>query len=273
MGSLDGKVALVTGAGSGNGRAMARRFAALGAAVVVADVDEAGMEETGKLIRQDGGRALTVRCDVARKKDLDEMFQLTVAELGGLDVAVANAGVVESDTDCLRMTEEQWDRVISINLRGVFFTLQGAAKRMIRQGKGGRLIAIGSIMGEWGGGGNPAYCASKGGVRQIVRSFAVATGRFGITCNAIAPGFIDTAMTRMIKETPMMAAGLIDRTPAGRIGDPSDVANVAAFLASDESSFVTGTVLFSDGGITAGLYSAAAAQLAAGAQGGGAGKT
>jgi NAD(P)-dependent dehydrogenase (short-subunit alcohol dehydrogenase family) len=199
---------------------------------------------------------------VAHKTDLDEMFHRTVSELGGVDIAVANAGVVETDTDCLRIGEEQWDRVISINLRGVFFTLQGAAKRMVRQGRGGRLIAIASIMTEWGGAGTPAYCASKGGVRQLVRSFAIATGRFGITCNAIAPGFIDTAMTRMIKETPMMAEALVDRTPVGRIGDPVDVANVAAFLASDASSFVTGTVLFSDGGITSGLYSAAAAELA-----------
>jgi glucose 1-dehydrogenase len=262
MGNLAGRVAVVTGAGSGNGRAMARRFAAQGASVVVADVDEAGLEESGDLIRQAGGRVLPIRCDVARKADLDAMFDRTVSELGGVDIAVANAGVVESETDCLRITEEQWDRVISVNLRGVFFTLQGAAKRMIRRGRGGRLIAIASIMAEWGGAGTPAYCASKGGVRQLVRSFAIATGRFGITCNAIAPGFIDTAMTRMIKENPMMAEGLIDRTPVGRIGDPSDVANVAAFLASDESSFVSGTILFSDGGITAGLYSAAAAQLA-----------
>lgn len=262
MGDLAGKVAVVTGAGSGNGRAMARRFSALGAAVAIADVDEAGMEETCALVRRDGGRVLAVRCDVARNKDLDAMFDRAVSELGGVDIAVANAGVVEADTDCLRMTEEQWDRVISINLRGVFFTLQGAAKRMIRQERGGRLIAIASIMAEWGGAGTPAYCASKGGVSQLVRSFAVATGRFGITCNAIAPGFIDTAMTRMIKENPLMSAGLVDRTPMGRIGEPSDVANVAAFLASDASSFVTGTVLFSDGGITAGLYSAAAAQLA-----------
>jgi glucose 1-dehydrogenase len=162
MGDLEGKVAVVTGAGSGNGRAMARRFAALGAQVGVADVDEAGREETGELIRRDGGRVLTTRCDVAHKTDLDEMFHRTVSELGGVDIAVANAGVVETDTDCLRIGEEQWDRVISINLRGVFFTLQGAAKRMVRQGRGGRLIAIASIMTEWGGAGTPAYCVEFG---------------------------------------------------------------------------------------------------------------
>jgi NAD(P)-dependent dehydrogenase (short-subunit alcohol dehydrogenase family) len=135
---------------------------------------------------------------------------------------------------------------------------------MIAQGRSGRLIAIASIMAEWGSAGSPAYCASKGGVKQLVKSFAIACGRYGITCNAIGPGFIETAMTQMITDNPMMASFLIDRTPAGRIGAPADVATVAAFLASDEASFMTGTILFPDGGITAGLYSAAAAQLAQG---------
>jgi NAD(P)-dependent dehydrogenase (short-subunit alcohol dehydrogenase family) len=116
-------------------------------------------------------------------------------------------------------------------------------------------------MAEWGAAGTPAYCASKGGVRQLVKSFAVACGRHGITCNAIGPGFITTGMTRMITDNPAVADLLVDRTPVGRIGDPKDVANLAAFLASDEASFISGTILFPDGGITAGMYSAAAAQM------------
>lgn len=261
MGKLDGKVALITGAASGNGRGMALRFAEDGADIVIADINADQMGETARLVRDRARRALTRHCDVSKKNDIDQVMAAAVAELGHVDIAVANAGVAESDTDCLRMTEAQWDRTIAINLKGVFFTLQAAANQMIRQGRGGRLIALASIMAEWGGAGSPAYCASKGGVKQLVKSFAIACGRYGITCNAIGPGFIETAMTQMITDNPMMASFLIDRTPAGRIGVPADVANVAAFLASDDSSFVTGTILFPDGGITAGLYSAAAAQL------------
>jgi len=254
------KVAVVTGAAEGNGRAMASRFAELGASVVLADVNEEGMRQT---IDQIGERALAVRCDVTRKADIERMIEEAVARFGAVDVVVANAGVVESETDCLVMSEEAWDRTMAVNLRGAFFTLQAGAKRMIHQGRGGRLIAIASIMAEWGGGATPAYSASKGGVRQVVKSFALACGRHGITANAIAPGFIETNMTRMITDNPSMASYLTDRTPVGRIGQPRDVAAVAAFLASDEASFVNGATIFCDGGITGGLYSAAAVQMAA----------
>jgi glucose 1-dehydrogenase len=261
MGKLDGKVAVVTGAAWGNGRAIALRFAEDGADIVLADIDRERMEEAAALVRERGRRAVAQRCDVSRKEEIDQLIAAAVAQFGHVDVAVADAGVAEMDTDCLRMTEAQWDRTIDVNLKGVFFTLQAAANRMIAQGRGGRLIALASIMAEWGSAGTPAYCASKGGVKQLVKSFAIACGRHGITSNAIGPGFIATAMTRMITENPMMAAYLIDRTPVGRIGEPTDVAGVAAFLASDEASFVSGTVFFPDGGITAGLYSAAAAEL------------
>lgn len=261
MGKLNDKVAVITGAAYGNGRGMAVRFAEEGAHIVIADVHEERMAETAALVRAHQRRALIQRCDVSRPAETERLIAAAVTEFGGVDIAVANAGVVETDTDCLRMTEAQWQRTIGVNLTGVFFTLQAAAKQMVAQGRGGRLIALASIMAEWGGAGTPAYCASKGGVKQLVKSFAIACGRYGITCNAIGPGFIETGMTQMITDNPMMAGFLIDRTPAGRIGQPADVAGVAAFLASDEASFVTGTIFFPDGGITAGLYSAAAAQL------------
>ena len=261
MGKLDGKVAVVTGAAFGNGRGMAVRFAADGASIVVADIDEERMAETATLVQQQGQRVLVRRCDVSRPSDIDALIGAAVAEFDHVDIAVANAGVVETNTDCLRMTEAEWDRTININLKGVFFTLQAGAKQMVAQGKGGRLIAIASIMAEWGSAGTPAYCASKGGVRQLVRSFAIACGRHGITCNAIGPGFIATGMTRFITDNPAMAEFLIDRTPMGRIGEPADVAHLAAFLASDEASFVNGAILFPDGGVTAGLYSGAAASM------------
>jgi NAD(P)-dependent dehydrogenase (short-subunit alcohol dehydrogenase family) len=261
MGKLTGKVAVITGAASGNGRGMALRFAREGADVVIADIDASGMEETARLVRAEGRSALVERCDVSRKPEIDELVSAAVAGLGRVDIAVANAGVVETDTNCLEMSEATWDRTIGVNLKGVFFTLQAAARQMIRQGSGGRLIAVASIMAEWGAPLTPAYSASKGGVKQLVKSFAMACGRFGITCNAIGPGFIETAMTQMIRDNPLMSAYLIDRTPVGRMGEPADVAALAAFLASDESSFITGTIVFPDGGMTAGSYSAQAAEL------------
>ena len=255
MGNLNGRVAIVTGAASGNGRAMAIRFAQDGADVVIADLDGGGMEETARLVRQQERQALTARCDVARKPDIDALIGTSVERFGRVDIAVANAGVAERDTDCLAMTEEQWDRTIDINLKGVVFTLQAAANQMIAQGTPGRLIAIASIMAEWGSASTPAYCASKGGVKQLVKSFGIALGHRGITCNAIGPGFIETQMTARLKENPEFEAYLADRTPVGYIGKPEDVAAVAAFLASDEARFVNGTTIFPDGGITAGLYS------------------
>lgn len=238
----------------GNGRAMAVRFAEDGANVVIADIDDAGMAETARLVKQQEREPLTRRCDVSKKADIDALIAATIERFGRVDIAVANAGIAERETNCLEMTEELWDRTIDINLKGVFFTLQAAANRMVAAKNGGRLIAIGSIMGEWGSAGTPAYCASKGGVKQLVKSFAQAVGRFGITCNGIGPGFIDTAMTSMIQQGPAYEM-LVDRTPLGTFGQPEDVAAVAAFLASDEARFVNGTVVFPDGGITAGSYS------------------
>jgi len=159
------------------------------------------------------------------------------------------------------MTETQWDRTLDVNLKGVFFTLQAAANQMIAQGRGGRLIAIASIMAEWGAAASPAYCASKGGVRQLVRSFAQATGPHGITCNVIGPGFIETGMTETITENPLIQGALVDRTPVGRLGTPADIGSLAAFLASDEASFMNGSIVFPDGGITSGMYSAATGGL------------
>lgn len=259
MGKLDGRVAVVTGAASGNGRAMAVRFAEDGADVVVADLNEDGMAETARMVKQQERLALTHRCDVSKKAEIDALFAAAMARFGRVDIAVANAGITErtagSIGGCLELTEDAWDQVIGVNLKGVFFTLQAAAKAMLAAGRPGRLIAISSIMGEWGSAGGPAYSASKGGVKQLVKSFGMAVGPLGLTCNAIGPGFIYTGMTAPIFEIGQAEANLVDRTPVGCIGDPADVAAVASFLASDEARFVNGTTIFPDGGITAGSYS------------------
>jgi NAD(P)-dependent dehydrogenase (short-subunit alcohol dehydrogenase family) len=260
MGRLDGKVAVVTGAGSGSGRGMAVRFAQDGAQVVIADVSERGMEESGELVRKAGAPPLLQRCDVTNKADVDALTAATVARFGHLDVTVANAVVSDGGVDCLAMTEAEFDRTIAINLKGVFLTLQAAANQMRAQGTGGRLIAIASIMSEWGSATSPAYCASKGGVRQLVKSFALACAPFRITCNAIGPGFIDTPMTARIQEDDRLRTGILRRVPLGRFGEPEDVAAVAAFLAGDESKFITGTTIYPDGGILAGNYMGSVAQ-------------
>jgi glucose 1-dehydrogenase len=257
MATLTDRVAIVTGAAFGNGRGIAERFAAEGADVVIADLDVARAEETARLVAAHGRAALVQRCDVARAAEVAALVAAAVARFGRVDIAVANAGVVETDTDCLRITPEQWQRTIDVNLSGVFFTLQAAANQMIAQGGGGRLIAMASIMAEWGGAATPAYTATKAGVRQVVKAFAMACGRHGITCNAIAPGMIETGMTERVRAVPALVDSFVDRTPVGRIGQPADVAGVAAFLASDEASFVTGAMVVIDGGITAGPYSAA----------------
>jgi NAD(P)-dependent dehydrogenase (short-subunit alcohol dehydrogenase family) len=256
MGALAGRVALVTGAAFGNGRGIAERFAADGADVMVADVDTDRSAETARLIEARGRRALVQPCDVAKPGEVRAAVDAALAQLGRLDIAVANAGVVETDTDCLRIAPEQWQRTIDVNLGGVFFTLQAAANAMIRQGRGGRLIALSSIMADWGGAATPAYTATKAGVRQLVKSFAMACGKHGITCNGIAPGLIETGMTERVRAVPALVRGFVDRTPVGRIGQPRDIADLAAYLASDAAGFVSGTTIVIDGGITAGPYSA-----------------
>jgi NAD(P)-dependent dehydrogenase (short-subunit alcohol dehydrogenase family) len=261
VGKLDGRVAVITGAASGNGRGIALRFADEGADLVLADLDEERLQESAKLVAARGRRVLARRCDVASVSDLEALYAAAADTFGQLHVAVANAGVVERETDCFEISAAQWDRTIGVNLKGAFFTLQGAARCMRAQGGGGRLVAIGSIMGLWGAAGTPAYCASKGGVQQIVKCFALAGAPHGITCNGIGPGFITTAMTSFISENPLFEGFLVDRTPAGRIGSAEDVAGVAAFLASDDARFLNGSMVYADGGITAGLYSAAASRL------------
>ncbi|OYR40036.1 3-ketoacyl-ACP reductase [Halorubrum sp. Ib24] len=247
---LQGKTALVTGGSSGNGRAIARRFAEEGANITVADVRDdprMGGEPTHDLIEAGGGNAQFVHCDVSSVADLHEAVDATVEAFGSLDVMVNNAGV-ERQKPLADVTEEDYEWLMDINLKGVFFGSQAAVEVMREQDEGGSIINMSSIGGIRGLENSSLYCTSKGGVTNLTRELAVEHGEHDIRVNALNPGFIETAMTMEDGDT---AGGILDQTPLGRAGQPEEVADAALFLASDESSFVTGHNLVMDGGFTA----------------------
>ena len=247
---LQGKTALVTGGSSGNGRAIALRFAEEGASVTVADVREdprMGGEPTHELIQSEGGTAQFVHCDVSSVDDLHAAVEATVDAFGSLDVMVNNAGV-ERQKPLGEVTEEDYEWLMDINLKGVFFGSQAAIDVMREQNAGGSIINMSSIGGIRGLENSSLYCTSKGGVTNLTRQLAVEHGEHDIRVNALNPGFIETAMTMEDGDT---AGGILEQTPLGRAGQPDEVADAALFLASDESSFVTGHNLVMDGGFTA----------------------
>lgn len=244
---LAGKVAVVTGAASGNGRAISERFAEEGADIVLADLNEAGMEETARRVRQQERRALCVRCDVAQRDQVQALVEAAVREFGRIDVMVANAGIGRGAT-FLDLSDQDWDAVLDVNLRGVFLCDQIAARQMVKQGGGGQIVNIASIMAELGSPGAANYCASKAGVKSLTKSAALALAPHNIRVTAIGPGYIDTPLTAALQEEPALLANLTRQTPMGRIGEPQDVANAAVFLASDEAKFFTGQTIYPDGG-------------------------
>lgn len=249
-GRLSGTAALVTGASSGNGRAIARRFAEEGANVTIADVREdprLGGESTHDLIETAGGNAQYVETDVTDVDALHTAVEATVDAYGSLDVMVNNAGV-ERQLPIEEATEEDFAWLMDINLKGVYFGCQAAIEQMVEQDDGGSIVNMSSIAGFRGLENSSLYCTSKGGVTNLTRELAVEHGENDIRVNALNPGFIETAMTMEDGET---AGGILDQTPLGRAGQPEEVADAALFLASDESSFVTGHNLVMDGGFTA----------------------
>lgn len=255
---LEGKVALVTGAASGNGRAMALRFAREGAAVVCADVredpDPRGGDEgipTHEEIVAAGGRALFARCDVTSGEEVRAAVEAAVAELGRLDIAVANAGVNIGVNDLVDEPWEQYAGTVAVNQHGVWWTCREAARALVAQGEGGRIIVIASVAGLTGSPTGIAYNSSKGAAVQMARTLAVQLAPHGITVNAICPGWIRTAMTKETQETPEKLAHAESIHPLGYMGTPDDVAGAAFFLASDDAAWVTGIVLPVDGGYTA----------------------
>lgn len=253
---LKDKVALITGGGSGIGRAAAVLFAQEGAKVVVSDVNEADALETVEAVEGAGGDARAVIGDVARTTDAKRMVQAATEAYGRLDVLVNSAGISSRNAfEGEASREEVWDRVIDVNLKGTYLVSWHAAPEMERSG-GGSIINLASIIGLVGypvgiGGGFNPYASSKGGVVQFTRNLAVDLASKSIRVNCICPGFVTTNLTRGLTEDPEMLARLEGLHPMGRLGRPEEIAQATLFLASDESSYMTGAPLAVDGGYTA----------------------
>ena len=253
---LKGKSALITGAGSGIGRATAIRFAAEGALVTASDISDAAAVETVAAIREAGGEATAAGGDVAQDGDAKGMVQAAVDAYGRLDVVVNSAGIsARSALPEGASHEAVWDKVMDVNLKGTYLVSWHAVPEMERS-DGGSIINLASIMAlvgypvGMGGGFNP-YNASKGGVLQFTRNLAIDMASKGIRVNCICPGYVETNMTQALTGNPDSYAALKGRHPLGRLGQPDDIANAALFLASDEAAFVTGAPLIVDGGYTA----------------------
>jgi NAD(P)-dependent dehydrogenase (short-subunit alcohol dehydrogenase family) len=246
-GRLAGRVALVTGAGGGIGEATARRLAAEGAALVLNDVDGERVEAVAASLRQAGSRAVGVAGDVTRRRDAEALVARAAAEHGRLDVLINNAGV-NRDAMSHKMTEEEWDVVLAVNLKGTFLCAQAALPGMRERGWG-RVVNTSSIS-ALGNVGQANYAASKAGVIGLTRTLALEYARHGVTVNCVAPGPV---MTRMLAGVPEpLREKLVARVPAGRLAAPAEIAAVHAFLASDDAAYITGQVLFVDGGMSLG---------------------
>lgn len=256
MRQLEGKTAIVTGAASGIGRASAMLFAERGARVVVADWNEEGGEETARLIVEAGGEGAFIRTDVSKEPEVEAMVRFAVERYGGLQALFSNAAV-QILGQLTETSEEDWDRIHSVNLKGVFLCAKHAIQEMVRGG-GGSVINMASALGFVGDPDLAAYCAAKGGVIALTKAAAMGYGPKGVRVNCICPGDVDTPMVQEYFEKEPDPAAARARVSGHyalrRIADPREVAETAAFLASDASSFMTGAVLVVDGGLTSRCY-------------------
>lgn len=245
---LRDRIALVTGAASGIGAATARRFAREGAAVAINDAKPEGLEAVAGEIRAAGAKALVLPGDVTKKADCERLVQDVTRTFGRLDVLINNAGI-NRDAMAAKMTEEQWDTVLAVNLKGTFLCAQAALPGM-RERAWGRVVNTSSI-GSLGNIGQANYAASKAGVIGLTKTLALEYAKYGVTVNAIAPGPVMTAMLAGVPDA--IRERIIAQVPVGRIASPDEIAGVHVFLASDEASFITGQVIFADGGMSVGI--------------------
>jgi len=251
VGQFAGKVAFVTGGASGIGRAAALAFAGEGAGVAVADVSEQGSQETARLVRERGGKALAVRCDVTRADEVSAALARTVEAFGRLDFAFNNAGIEpRKPAPTADYEEAEWERIIDVNLRGVFLCMKHEIPLILRQG-GGAIVNTSSGAGVIGIKGSPAYTAAKHGVIGLTKAAALDYAAQNLRINAVCPGYIDTPMMgRFTGGTPEGRAKVIAEEPAGRMGKPEEIAAAVVFLCSDAAAFMVGHAMVVDGGQT-----------------------
>jgi NAD(P)-dependent dehydrogenase (short-subunit alcohol dehydrogenase family) len=245
--SLEGKVAIVTGSSRGIGRAVAEGLARAGAAVTVNGRDPDTTRSAADEIAAAGGKSLAVPADVSSAADIERLIQTTVTTFGRLDILVNNAGISPYFKPAETMTEGEWDDIMKVNLKGVFLCCQSAGRVMLRQ-KSGRIINMSSIGGKVALPRLVAYCSAKGAINQLTRVLAVEWASHGIRVNAIAPGYVDTDLTKGLRDNPKRLEPMLRQIPLGHLGIPADIVGAAIYLASDASSYVTGHILDVDGG-------------------------
>jgi glucose 1-dehydrogenase len=250
--SLKGKVAIVTGGNSGIGMAIVLELARQGANIVIDYVAHPeATEALEQQIRALGDCVIGVKADVSQVAELQKLFDVAVKEFGRVDIMVNNAGV-ETRTSVLDTTEEQYEKVMAINLKSAFFGTQLAAKQMIQQGGGGRIINITSVHEDWPMPGNTAYCLSKGGMRMLTRTAGVELAPHNILVTGVGPGAVATPINQSTMQNPALLQKLNSAIPLGRMAKPEEIANLVAYLAGDGASYLTATTIFADGGIMQG---------------------
>lgn len=249
MGLLNNKVALITGASSGIGQAIAKKFAEEGSRVVVDYVGpQQGADDTLNMVRQAGSSGVIVEADVTKSADIKTLVDTAYERMGGLDILVNNAGI-EKKASFIDVREEDYDKILAVNLKGPFFLTQYFVQKLVAVGKAGRIINISSVHEDMAFPDFSTYCISKGGMRMFMRNLAVELGPKDITINNIAPGAIETPINKKLMADKREIQALLKNIPLNRLGMPEDVANLAVFLASDKAGYVTGSTYVIDGGL------------------------